>query len=69
MGQRRKKKQGWLYDTMVTKRKEYHDAVRRCQVKDNKIKADKSLASAFHKDTSLLNEIKKMNKAGDSSSL
>ena len=38
-----REKEGWLYETMVQKRKDYHLGDKRCQANANKLKAETAL--------------------------
>ena len=55
---------GWLHDTYVKKRSQYHYAVRRAKARGDQAKAENLLAAALQGDTALLTEMKKIRKGG-----
>ena len=55
---------GWLHDTYVKKRSQYHYAVKRAKASSYQDKAEKLLAAALQGDTDLLSEMKKIRKGG-----
>ena len=55
---------GWLHDTYLKKKSQYHYAVRRAKAKSDKYKAENLLAAALQGDTALLHEMKMIRKGG-----
>ena len=52
--------EGWMYDIMVRKRKDYHRAVNSCLNNANRLKAKAALEKAQNKDSCLIKELKKL---------
>ena len=55
---------GWLHDTYLKKKYQYHYAVRRAKARGDQNKAEKLLAAALEGDTALLSEMRKIRKGG-----
>ena len=55
---------GWLHDTYVKHRSQYHYAVRKAKSRGDQVKAEKLLAAALQGDTALLHEMKQIRKGG-----
>ena len=55
---------GWLHDTYMKKKSQYHYAVRRAKAKSDQHKAENLLAAALQGDTALLHEMKLIRKGG-----
>ena len=55
---------GWLHDTYVRKRSQYHYAVRRAQAASDKYRAEGLLAAALQGDAALIKEMKVIKKGG-----
>ena len=52
--------QGWLYDTMVKRRTQYHYAVRRLKRKADLVRAEKLFVASMESDLNLLKEMKQV---------
>ena len=55
---------GWLHDTYIKKRAQYHYAVRRAKARGDQHKAENLLAAALQGDTALLQEMKAIRNGG-----
>ena len=56
--------QGWLHQTMVKKKSQYHYAIRRLKNKDNLIRAEKLFEASMKGDLNLLSEMKSIRCGG-----
>ena len=55
---------GWLHDTMVKWKRQYHYAVRRGNGRSNKVRAEKLLEASMKGDVDLLKEMKMIRNGG-----
>ena len=56
--------QGWLHDTMVKTRTQFHHAVRRLKARCKEVKAKKLFEASVHGEQSLMSEMKKIRHGG-----
>ena len=56
------RRRGWLHDSYVRKRSQYHYAVRRAQAASDKYRAEGLLAAALQGDAALIREMKVIKK-------